>query len=88
MLSLNEFSIFQEHSRDEAFEIRFRDEIEIMADMHHPNVVMFLGASLDSTNMCLLLEFCDYGDLISLLESREREINVSAKCGRCVFGAI
>ena len=76
LLSLSQLSSPQEHSHDEAFMTRFRDEIEIMADMHHPNVVMFLGASIDHANMCLVLEYCDYGDLISLLESREREINV------------
>lgn len=50
---------------------RFRDEILLMSTMHHPNVLVFLGAVLDpeAGNMCLVTELCRNGTLHSFLHS-------------------
>ena len=40
---------------------RFRDEIILMSDLHHPNVVFMVGACWEKQLMALVLEFCDKG---------------------------
>ncbi|GMH73855.1 hypothetical protein TrRE_jg1047, partial [Triparma retinervis] len=40
---------------------RFRDEIILMSDLHHPNVVFMVGACWEQQLMALVLEFCDKG---------------------------
>jgi serine/threonine protein kinase len=50
---------------------RFRDEILLMSTMHHPNVLVFLGAVLDpeAGNMCLVTELCRNGTLWDYVHS-------------------
>jgi len=50
---------------------RFRDEILLMSTMHHPNVLVFLGAVLDfeAGNMCLVTELCRNGTLWDYIHS-------------------
>jgi serine/threonine protein kinase len=40
---------------------RFRDEIILMSDLHHPNVVFMVGACWEKKLMALVLEFCEQG---------------------------
>jgi len=37
--------------------------------LHHPNVVMFMGACLKPPNVCLVLELCEHGSLHQFLRS-------------------
>ena len=51
-------------AQDSEFIERFVLEIKLMSNLHHPNIVMFLGACLTPVaSMCLLLEFCVHGNL-------------------------
>lgn len=50
---------------------RFRDEMELMAGLRHPNVVQLIGASWDNcSNLCLVMEYLENGDVHSVLHSR------------------
>jgi len=50
---------------------RFRDEIELMAGLRHPNIVQLIGASWDNcSNLCLVMEYLENGDVHSVLHSR------------------
>ncbi|GMH79298.1 hypothetical protein TL16_g08097 [Triparma laevis f. inornata] len=40
---------------------RFRDEIILMSDLRHPNVVFMVGACWEKQLMALVLEFCQLG---------------------------
>eukprot|EP01029_Cantina_marsupialis_P032164 TRINITY_DN959_c0_g1_i1.p1 TRINITY_DN959_c0_g1~~TRINITY_DN959_c0_g1_i1.p1 ORF type:complete len:377 (+),score=92.92 TRINITY_DN959_c0_g1_i1:97-1227(+) len=53
----------------------FVDEIKLMSTLHHPNVVMFLGACLEPKKLCLVLEYCDNGNLHRLLKNQKVEFN-------------
>eukprot|EP01137_Pigoraptor_chileana_P000019 Opistho-2@35491 len=47
----------------------FMDEIKIMCDLRHPNVLLFMGASIQYPNIALVTEVCERGDLMTILRS-------------------
>ena len=50
----------------------FRDEVLLLRELRHPNIVQLIGGSWDvaSGDMCLVLELCSRGALDSLLANR------------------
>ena len=67
-------TVLRKMARDPEFINRFLIEIKLMSSLHHPNIVMFLGACISSvTKMCLVLEYCVYGSLHDFLNSRREE---------------
>lgn len=52
---------------------RFREEILLMSTMNHQNVLMFIGAVLDTDagNICLVTELCERGTMYDVLHSEE-----------------
>ena len=71
----------------EEFVSAVRKEVELMSILHHPNIVMFLGACVTPPEMCLLLEYCAYGSLYSFLRS-EKTHKVKINMNLCVKFAI
>lgn len=58
------------HSHVEEAEIpSFLKEIAILSQLKHPNIIQFLGASLDG-DLSLVTEFCGLGDLRSYLTKK------------------
>ncbi|GLD92624.1 hypothetical protein PINS_up001203 [Pythium insidiosum] len=54
----------------EASIVAFREEIELMASLRHPNIVQFIGASWDNcSNVCIVMEYLENGDMHSVLHS-------------------
>eukprot|EP01029_Cantina_marsupialis_P025028 TRINITY_DN6563_c0_g2_i1.p1 TRINITY_DN6563_c0_g2~~TRINITY_DN6563_c0_g2_i1.p1 ORF type:complete len:727 (+),score=176.77 TRINITY_DN6563_c0_g2_i1:168-2348(+) len=53
---------------------RFRTEIELMSHLHHPNVLMFLGAVIAAKigHLCLVTELCANGNLFEFLHSEAK----------------
>lgn len=48
----------------------FGDEIQLMMNLRHPNIVQFIGASWNSySNICFVTEFLDRGDLFAVLRN-------------------
>lgn len=48
----------------------FREEIQLMACLRHPNIVQFMGASWDNpSNLCIVMEYMENGDMHSVLHS-------------------
>ncbi|CAK4281405.1 unnamed protein product [Aphanomyces euteiches] len=48
----------------------FREEIELMMHLRHPNIVQFIGASWSSpTNICFVMEHLQRGDLYAMLRN-------------------
>lgn len=59
-------------AKDKEFIDRFMIEIRLMSNLHHPNIVMFLGACITPVSkMCLVLEYCVYGSLHDFLAQRK-----------------
>lgn len=50
----------------------FRRELELMLELRHPNLVLFMGASMpqDDTPPLIVSEFCEGGTLFQLLHER------------------
>ncbi|XP_047308303.1 integrin-linked protein kinase 1-like [Impatiens glandulifera] len=48
----------------------FRDELELLQRIRHPNVVQFLGAVTQSSPMMIVTEYLPKGDLRAFLEAR------------------
>ena len=60
-------------AQDSEFIERFVLEIKLMSNLHHPNIVMFLGACLTPVaSMCLLLEFCVHGNLHEFMKNDKK----------------
>lgn len=53
----------------------FRRECIILGEVRHPNVVLLLGASLQGSNLCLVLEWCDGGNLHELIHHPAEPLN-------------
>lgn len=49
----------------------WRSEATLMAKVsHHPNIVKFIGAVVTPERLCLVLEYCPEGSLLSVLKKR------------------
>ncbi|KNC50742.1 TKL/RIPK protein kinase [Thecamonas trahens ATCC 50062] len=57
-------------SMGQAARAEFVHEAELMAGLRHPNVVRFIGASLDADSPCLVTELLEGGSLYSLLHTK------------------
>jgi serine/threonine protein kinase len=49
---------------------RFFQEILLHSSLHHPHLVDMIAASWEPPNLCLVLAYCEGGDLNDLLEER------------------
>jgi hypothetical protein len=65
------------------FEI-FYGEVKLLSEMRHPNVVMFLGACVDSKEKIIVTEYCEGGNLFSLLKKEEIEPTTQLKIAKDV----
>lgn len=48
---------------------RFVDEMMLMSTLHHPNIVLFLGACTKRPHVCIVMEHCVHGSLHSFLKT-------------------
>ncbi|TMW66113.1 hypothetical protein Poli38472_003878 [Pythium oligandrum] len=50
--------------------LKFREEVELMSSLRHPNIVQFIGATWDNcSNVCIVMEYLENGDMHSVLHS-------------------
>ena len=47
---------------------RCDSEIRYLRKLNHPNIVAFLGVCNESTNHCIVMEYCPYGQLYEYLK--------------------
>ncbi|TYZ57070.1 hypothetical protein PybrP1_012507 [[Pythium] brassicae (nom. inval.)] len=53
----------------------FGEEIQLMMNLRHPNIVQFIGASWNSySNICFVTEFLERGDLFAVLRNPENTL--------------
>ncbi len=56
---------------------RFLREVKLMSTLHHPNIVLFLGASVTLPNLCIVMEYLSGGNLQDFLCCDPRAKNES-----------
>eukprot|EP01119_Soliformovum_irregulare_P001961 TRINITY_DN1191_c0_g1_i3.p1 TRINITY_DN1191_c0_g1~~TRINITY_DN1191_c0_g1_i3.p1 ORF type:complete len:422 (+),score=108.72 TRINITY_DN1191_c0_g1_i3:192-1268(+) len=55
----------------------FRNEVAILGSLRHPNLLLFMGASTSNkTNMCIITEFMEGGNLHDLLHSSSKAFDM------------
>merc|ERR1712146_853852 len=45
----------------------FFEEVDVMSSIKHPNIIEFIGATVDPPNLCIVTEYMPLGDLHSVL---------------------
>jgi len=49
----------------------FIEEVQIMTDLRHPHVVLFMGAVTTPPNMCIIMEYMTMGSLYDILHNEK-----------------
>ncbi|NXG04066.1 NEK2 kinase, partial [Sakesphorus luctuosus] len=59
-------------------------EVNLLRELRHPNIVRYYDRIIDrsSTTLYIVMEYCDGGDLASLISKCARERHVKPVCGR------
>lgn len=72
-------TVLKSMADNQEFVDSFINEIKLMSELNHPNIVMFLGAVVNQPrSLCLILEYCVHGNLIEFLQNgKEQEVNIS-----------
>jgi serine/threonine protein kinase len=47
--------------------LEFRAEMAFLSELHHPNIVLFIGACVKKPNLCIVTEFMKQGSLRDIL---------------------
>lgn len=58
-------------------------EVNLLRELRHPNIVRYYDRIIDrsSTTLYIVMEYCDGGDLASLIAKRAKERHVKCVCG-------
>lgn len=46
-----------------------RKEVSVLAQMKHPNIVSYIDSFEESGNLCIVMDYCDGGDLYNKIHS-------------------
>jgi serine/threonine protein kinase len=58
---------FIKQQLDERRLLEFRAEMAFLSELHHPNIVLFIGACVKRPNLCIVTEFVKHGALRELI---------------------
>jgi serine/threonine protein kinase len=58
---------FIKQKLDERRMLEFRAEMAFLSELHHPNIVLFIGACVKRPNLCIVTEFMKQGSLKEIL---------------------
>jgi serine/threonine protein kinase len=50
----------------DAIVVEFHQECNVMKDIRHPNIVLFMGSSFDSPKLYMIMELCELGSVMNL----------------------
>ncbi len=70
---------FVKQSLDERHMLEFRAEIAVLAELRHPNIVLFIGACVRSPNLCIVTEYVSRGSLQDILFNSSLKITNARK---------
>lgn len=54
---------------------RFINEINIISSLRHPNIVLYMGASIDNDNYYMITEYLPYGSLFDYVRKEKRKFS-------------
>eukprot|EP00002_Diphylleia_rotans_P035707 TRINITY_DN781_c0_g1_i10.p1 TRINITY_DN781_c0_g1~~TRINITY_DN781_c0_g1_i10.p1 ORF type:complete len:2527 (-),score=625.44 TRINITY_DN781_c0_g1_i10:128-7708(-) len=57
----------------------FKQEISVIVELRHPNIVLFMGACLEKGSLCLVSELMLHGTLFDVLHDRGKDISVQLR---------
>jgi len=90
--------MFYHHPRtlSERCLLEFQAEVGVLCNIHHPNVVLFIGGCLQRQNLCVVREYLKQGTLrdclsdsmIELCWPRKLRLLQSAACGLCYLHSL
>ncbi len=72
---------FVKQRLDEDTMLRFREEAAMLAELRHPNVVLFIGACIRSPNVCIVTEWIRKGSLRDVLADGSAKLPWSTRLG-------
>ncbi len=76
-------------SKDQLVRARFRREMQILSQLHHPNIILYLGGGEVDGSLFYAMELLEYGNLRELLERFGRFTwQETASIGRQVSSAL
>ena len=58
---------------------KFINEINIIASMRHPNIVLYMGTTIDKNNVCLITEYLPKGSLYNYLYIDKKQFTEKQK---------
>eukprot|EP00002_Diphylleia_rotans_P035225 TRINITY_DN7669_c0_g1_i2.p1 TRINITY_DN7669_c0_g1~~TRINITY_DN7669_c0_g1_i2.p1 ORF type:complete len:1355 (-),score=201.34 TRINITY_DN7669_c0_g1_i2:879-4943(-) len=67
--------------RNSAVVDSFKEEISLMIQLRHPNVILYMGACFEANNICLVCELMEQGSLYDVLHDTSREIDYNTSIG-------
>ena len=56
-------------------ETEFMKEAEIVSKLRHPNVILYMGASIFQERYCIITEYATNGSLFDLLHNRKKPLS-------------
>lgn len=68
---------------DEALKQEYMDELLVMSQLHHPNIVAIIGACMAPPNLCIVMELCVMS-LYDLLHQSSNPISVKDRVDMAV----
>ncbi len=60
---------FIKQKLDERNMLEFRAEMAFLSELHHPNIVLFIGACVKRPNLCIVTEFVKQGSMKDVLQN-------------------
>lgn len=65
-------------------------EVNLLRELRHPNIVRYYDRIIDrsSTTLYIVMEYCDGGDLASLIARCTKERHVESVCGSAGVSSI
>jgi serine/threonine protein kinase len=70
---------FIKQKLDERRMLEFRAEMAFLSQLHHPNIVLFIGACVKRPNLCIVTEYVQQGALKDILSNHSIKLNYQKK---------
>ncbi len=65
---------FIKQKLDERSLLEFRAEMAFLSELHHPNIVLFIGACVKKPNLCIVTEFVKQGSMKDILQDSSHKL--------------